>query len=251
MDGYLGAIYDDFFVSCRLFLRLDMALERETVLHFFDRVRKEYPRLRSLRRHESGGLILEEEPEEGGSRHWIRLDPGSLRFGIFAPTDMDDVRRFSEAVITQAPYYLAFSEIDFDHLEAVYGFDLQYDGNHDQLVAETLLADQAAAALFGSAQTAHVIEAQPYFGIALTPDCDLQAFVEVKSRTSTYEVRSETYESQPITVFLTLRQYFGQELEGNLETLLGRLFDRADDLATEQVVPAYVNPLAAAIASRS
>lgn len=249
--SHLGAVCDDFYVSSRLFLKLDMSLERETVLHFFDRIRKEYPGLRKLRRRDADCLVLEEEPDERGSRRWIRLDQTSLRFGHFAPPDTDDVRVFGELILTQAPFHLSFSDIDFDHLEVIYGFDLEYRGNHDQLVAETLLGENAAMGFLFAENAAHVIDAQPYFGIALSPECDLQAYVEVKSRTTTYEVRSRNFDGEPISVFLTTRKYWGVEGPSSLEEALRKLFDTAEELVTEKIVPNFVNPLAVAIASRS
>ena len=250
MNEGLGAVCDDFYVSCRLFLKLDLHPERETILHFFDRLRREYPDLRKLRRREDGCVMVEEDVDERAPRRWVRLDARSLRFGFFAPPDLDDVRRFGSLVLTQAPYHLSFSDIDFDHLELVYGFDLEYRGNHDQLVAETLLGDQSTAGVLFGDEAAHVIDAQPYFGIALTPDCDLQAYVEIKSRTTTYEVRSESFESSPISVFLTMRKYWAVDSPNSLTEALGTLFDISDGLATEKIVPNFVNPLAAAIASR-
>lgn len=250
MSDGLGAVCDEFYVCTRLFLKLDMTLQRETVLHFLDRIRKEFPELKKLRRRDDGCLMLEEEPDEGGSRRWIRLDQNSLRFGQYAPTDLDDIRRFGELIFTQAPYHLSFSDIDFDHLELSFGFDLEYCGNHDQLVAETLLGDHPAAGLFFGDDAAHIIDAQPYFGIALTPECDLQAYVEIKSRTTTFEVRNDSYEPQPISVLLTLRKYWGVRPPESLDSALNMMFDRAAELATDLVVPNMVNPLAAAIASR-
>ena len=251
MNNGLGAVCDDFYVNIRLFLKLDMTLERETVLHFFDRLRKEYPSLRKLRRRDPQCLVLEEEPDERGSRRWVRLDAGSLRFGHFTPPDVGTVRRFGELILTQAPYHLTFSDIDFDHLDLIYGFDLEYQGNHDQLVAETLLGEHAATGFLFADDAAHVIDAQPYFGIALAPECDLQAYLEVKSRTTTFEVRSGSYENEPISVLLTARKYWAVAEPTSLQDALRHLFDVADELATEKVVPNFVNPLAAAIASRS
>jgi len=250
MNDGLGAVCDDFYVSARLFLKLEMKLERETVLHFLDRIRKEYPGLQKLRRRDGDCLVLEEEANQHGSRRWIRLDTGSLRFGHFTPPDTDDVRRFGELILNQAPYHLSFSDIDFDHLELIYGFDLEYRGNHDRLVAETLLGEHAASGFLFADEAAHVIDAQPYYGIALSPECDLQAFIEVKSRTTTFEVRSDNFESEPISVFLTTRKYWGVE-HPSLVDALGTLFDVAEELATDKVVPNLVNPLAVAIASRS
>ena len=251
MNNSLGAVCDDFYVNCRLFLKLEMDLGREAVLHFFDRIRKEYPSLRKLRRRDPGTISLEDDPEEHGSRRWLRLDGTSLRFGHFAPPDMDAVRRFGDLILTQAPYHLTLSELVYDHLELVYGFDLQYRGNHDQLVAETLWGDQASASFLFGDEAAHIIDAQPYFGIALSRECDLQAYVEVKSRTTTYEVRGEGFESEPISVFLTIRKYWGLDGSPALPDALRSLFDTADEIATEKIVPHFVNPLAAAIASRS
>lgn len=251
MSHDLGAVCDDFYISSRLFLKLEMKLERETVLHFFDRIRKEYRGLKKLRRRDGNCLVLEEEPDERGSRRWIRLDQTSLRFGHFGPSDVEDVQRFGELILTQAPYHLSFSDIDFDHLEVLFGFDLEYCGNHDRLVAETLLGEHAAGGFLFGDQTAHIIDVQPYFGIALSPECDLQAYVEVKSRTTTFEVRSDTFENEPISVFLTTRKYWGVESSTTPVDALRTLFEVAEQQATDKVVPNFVNPLAAAIASRS
>lgn len=251
MNEGLGAVCDEFYVSSRLFLKLDMQPARETILHFFDRIRKDFPLLRKLRTRDGGSIILEEDVDDERSRRWIRIDRNSLRFGQFSPPDIDEIRRFGQLILTQAPYHLTFSDIDFDHMELNYGFDLEYQGNHDLLVAETLLPDNAGARLLFGAEAAHVIDVQPYFGIALSESCDLQAYVEVKSRTTTYEVRSDSYEQQPISVFLTIRQYWGMETGLSLEASLSRMLDAADELAAETVVPNFVNPLAAAIASRS
>lgn len=251
MNNGLGTVCDDFYVTSRLFLKLEMDLDRETVLHFFDRIRKEYPSLCKLRTRDGGTLVLEEEADDRGCRRWLRLDRSSLRFGHFGPPDIDDVRKFGDLILTQAPYHLTFSDIDFDHLELNYGFDLEYRGNHDQLVAETLLGEQAASRFLFGEDAVHVIDVQPYFGIALTPGCDMQAYVEVKSRTTTFEVRNTAFETQPISVFLTVRKYWGIDHSPSLADALSALFDAADEQATDMVVPHFVNPLAVAIASRS
>ncbi len=251
MSNGFGAGCDDFYVSSRLHLKLDMSLQAEAVLHFFDRIRKEYPSLRKLRRREAGSMTIEDEADEQGSRRWLRLDRNSLRFGQFAPADTDDVRRFGELILEQAPYHLTLSDLVYDHLELIYGFDLRYRGNHDQLVAETLCGDHAATGFLFGDRAAHIIDSQPYFGIALTPECDLQAYVEIKSRTTTYEVRAANFEGEPISVFLTVRKYWGLDGVASPSEALAGLFGIADELAADKLVPNFVNPLAAAIASRS
>jgi len=249
IEGF-GAVCDDFYVTCRLFFKLEMSPSRETILHFFDRLRKDLPFLKKLRLREPGTIVLEEDTDEEDSRRWVRIDGNSLRFGYFAPPSPQHVRRLAKIILEQAPFHLTFSELDYDHLEVIYGFDLAYRGNHDQLVAETLLGGHAAAGFLLGEHAAHTIDAQPYFGIALTPECDLQAYVEVKSRTTTFEVRSASYENEPITVFVTVRKYWGNERADSLASVAEQLFDLTDELAMERVVPSFVNPLAAAIASQ-
>ncbi len=250
MSASFHAVCDDFYISSRLFLKLDMALERDTVLSFFDRIRKELPSLTKFRRRSDGCLILEEDAVDGGSRRWLRLEPSCLRFGHFGAPDTSTVRRMAEVILEHAPYHLTFSEIDFDHLEVVYGFNLEYRGNHDQLVAETFYADHPLAGFVLADEALHTIDAQPYLGIALTPECDLQASVEVKSRTATFEIRTGEYEAQPVSVYLTVRRYWGVSSGGSLLDVQRSLIDIADELAAARVVPTVVNPLATAIASR-
>ena len=94
------------------------------------------------------------------------------------------------------------------------------------------------------------IECQPYFGMALTPACDIQAYFEIKSRTSTYEVRTQDFESQIISVYLTVRKYFGYTDARPLVEEQRELIDVADELSRNRLVPLMVTPLQQAIATR-
>ena len=253
MKANLGAHCDDFYISSRLFLKLGLSLERETVLHFFERIRREYPSMARFRRRDDGTLVLEEsdpDAREGEPRRWVRLESGSFRFGYFAPPTGESWRSFGQLLLEQAPHHLTLSDLDIDHFEVVYGFDMEYTGNHDQLVAETLFADHPLASLFMGDERVHTIDCQPYFGIALSSKCDLQASLEVKGRTSSFEVRTGEYESQLLSVYLTVRRYWGLDGPTDLAEVFEELTDTADDLAIRHVIPVVVNPLALAIASR-
>jgi hypothetical protein len=252
MKSILGAHCDDFHTSTRLFFKLDLSLERESTIHFFERIRREYPEMRRFRRREENALILEEAEAEnhGESQRWVRLESGSLRFGSFAPPNRDHCRDFSRFVLSQAPYHLTISDLDIDHLEISYGFDMEYSGNHDQLVAETLFRDHPLASFLMGDECAHTVDCQPYFGIALTPKCDVQAYLEIKSRTTSFEVRTGEYDAQLLSVNLIVRRYWGFDEAGDLAAIHEKLANTADELAISRVVPLVVNPLALAIASR-
>ncbi len=253
MKSSLGAHCDDFYASSRLNLKLDLTLSRESILQFFERIQRDYPAMKRLRRRNDGGLVLGEgEPDlrDNEGRRWVRLDTPALRFGYYGPPSPPAWQQFGRSLLTYAPYYLSMSDLDIDHLEVTYGFEMEYSGNHDQLVAETLYAGHPLAALFGGEECQHVIDCQPYLGITLTPQCDVQAYVEVKSRTSTFEVRTGEYEPQMLSVYLTVRRYWGFEAELPFADAFVQLAEAADELASHRVVPLLVNPLAQAIASR-
>lgn len=253
MKNTLGACCDDFYTTCRIFLKTEMALERETVLHFFERARREYPRLNRFRRRDEGSLVLEEaEPtlRDNEPKRWIRLDPSILRFGYYAPPSTEAFARYWDFFLKHAPCFLTLSDLEIDYAEVVYGFDLDYCGNHDQLLAETLFSDHPLSSFFGGIGEGPAIDCQPCFGMALSPNCDTQAYIEVKSRTTTYEIRTGDYENQPLSIYLTLRRYWGLEDVEDLCRVFQSLTEMANNLATERVVPLVVNPLAVAIADR-
>jgi hypothetical protein len=250
MTSFWGAACDDFYISNRLYLKLELTPGRETVLHFLDQLRKEFPGMNRMRRREDGAIVLEEDRSEKTSRRWVRIEPTALRFGFFAPPRIDELHQFAASILEKAPFHLTFSELDYDHLEVVYGFDLEYAGNHDQLVAQTLFPDHPFNAFLSAEESHHVIDVQPYMGIALSSTCDLQAYVEVKSRTATYEIRTGSYEQQPLSVFLTIRKYWGYSDTTELVGSYREMIECADDLAASKVVPLLVNPLAQAIASQ-
>jgi len=249
MSMFFGAICDEFSVSTRLFLKLDLPSNRETVLHFFDRLRKDFPDLNRLRKRSDGALILE-QGSDVPSRVWVRLEKACLRFGDINPPDMDRSQRLAELVLDQAPYHLSLGELDVDRIDMSYHFDLDYRGNHDQLVAETLFADSPLAAMLTGEHAQHIIECQPCVGIALTEDCEVQAYAELRSRSTTYEACTGQHEARPLTVALRLRQYWMVGRHSSLLTVHNRLRRYAERLAGEFVVPMIVNPLAQAIASR-
>jgi hypothetical protein len=249
MNGAFGAHCDDFHIATRLFLKLDLTMERETVLHFFDSIKREFPTMRKLRRREDNSLLLEEDDTPDGSRRWLRLDEGAIRLGYHNPPRNDEAERLGQAVLKMAPYHLTLGDLDYDHLEVVYGFDLEYCGNHDQLVADTLYGDGPLAALLHHEGVSHAIDVQPFLGISVNDSCDTQVYVEVKSHTSTYEVRTQQYDPQQLSVFLTARRYWGFAAQESLLDAHRELTAVAEEWAAQRVVPLVVNPLAHAIAS--
>lgn len=243
------AVCDDFFVSTRLRFKLDLTPSRETVLHFFEQIGRRHPELCRFRRRDDGGLVLDEDERDGRGKRFIRLDPDTLKVGVCGPADADLITGFTDTVLSLAPAHLSLSDLDYDHMELVLGFDLEYCGNHDELIADALFSSHPLInVLVGDGE--RVIDFQPFVGVSLSDECDLQAYVEVKSRTSAYEVRCNDYDSQSLSVYLTLRRYWGFNAPTDLKSLHNHMVRIAQELAEERVVPRLVRPLRAAISSR-
>lgn len=242
-----SALCDEFSVSSRLLLKLELAPSRETVLHFFEQTRRAYPRLMRLRRRDDGSLMLDEENADG-PRRFVRLDAGALKFGVYQPESAEDVAAFAARVLDAAPAHLSLSEIDYDYFETIFSFDLEFRGNHDDLIAETFFANHPLLRVL-QGDDAGVIECQPAFGVALGETCDQQLYLELRGRTTTYEVRTGEYENTPLTVSLTARRYWSPDCS-DLGTIHGEQLALAARVSEDRVLPQVVQPLAAAIASR-
>jgi hypothetical protein len=244
-----GAFCDDFYVNTRLYLKLDLAPSRETLLHFLEQIRRAFPRMSRLRRREDDGLVLDEENREGHDRRFVRIDTNALRFGNFRPTDLDAVSGFAAMVLRQAPHHLSFSDLDYDYMEVAFGFDLEYRGNHDELVADALFSDHPLLNALTS-DGRRIIDCQPFFGVRLTDDCAEQVYLEVKGRTSTYEIRTGEYEPAALSIYVTARRYWGFAGDKDLLTVHRELLATGEQYAADCALPHLVQPLAAAIASR-
>lgn len=245
-----SALCDEFFVSARLRFKLDLSPSRETVLHYFEQIRRRHPEVTRFRRRDDGGLVLDQEDRGEHGRRFLRLDHDALKVGVCGPDCPETVADFSATVLDLAPTHLSLSDLDYDHTELVLGFDFEYAGNHDELVAEALFSEHPLLnALSGPDR--RVIDFQPFLGVALNDECDLQAYLELKSRTSAYEVRCGDFDQSALSVYLTLRRYWSGSLDISLARLHKQMLGVAADLAQTRIVPTIIQPLAAAIASRS
>src|SRR6476646_11666985 len=108
MKSSLGAHCDDFHSSTRMFFKMELALEREATIHFFERVRREFSAMRRFRRRDENALILEENDAEARaeSQRWVRLETGSLRWGNFAPRNQEECTQVSRFILDQTPCHL-------------------------------------------------------------------------------------------------------------------------------------------------
>ena len=136
MNGYNSAA-DEFHVNVHLITQLELPSNRDTVLHFFEQMRKGFPELRHLFKRENGDLALESEKERESHR-WLAIQARRLCSGHVNPESLDDAFRQHELLLDLAPHLLSISALDCEALEVMYGFDFHFDGNHDEVVAEAV-----------------------------------------------------------------------------------------------------------------
>ena len=247
MATSFGALCTDFYVNQKVSLKMDLPSARETVLDMFDRIRKELPHMERFRRYE-GELALE-SAERDAQYSWLALRRTTIRSGSVNPESLEDAYNLHRLVLDVAPYFLSISPLDVEFMELVFGFDLEAQANRNEVVLEALMGDSPLASLVKTNEEA-VLEAQPFIGFCLNEKCDLQAFVEVKTRTRTAEIAEGRFDDQPVSVYLTVRQYGPLKTIQELQTVFAMLAGHIERLAEDRVIPHVVMPLRERIMSR-
>src|SRR5437764_13157419 len=88
MNPYSSVICDDFGVYVYTNTKMELPTRRETVLHFFDSLRKVYPKRTEVDCREGGEYVLEEDREEGTYR-WAALETRRSCSGAVTPPGLD------------------------------------------------------------------------------------------------------------------------------------------------------------------
>src|SRR4051794_34533782 len=198
---------DDVFVNVNLNTVMDLPSSRDTVLHYFEQMKKAFPELHNLYTRDPGDLVLEGD-KDAGSYRWLALEPRRLCSGHVNPSSLDDAYRQHEMVLELAPHLLTISVLDCEALDVMYGFDFSYDGNHDEVVAEALGLGHAFEGLL-EAPGARVINFEPSVTLSLDDSCRLQCRLSVETRTNAYQIRTGDFPEDQISVYFTIRQYWG------------------------------------------
>lgn len=248
MATSFGALCSDFYVNHKLALKMDLQSGRETILHFFDAVRKSEPEMDRFRRYD-GELALE-SPRKEEEYRWLSLQRVTMRTGHINPQTMGDAYDFHRLILELAPYNLTISPLDVDYQELMFGFDLECKADHDDVVFTALFGDTPLANLVRIPQ-GKVLDVQPVLGVSLSEQGDLQAYYEVKTRTKNRRGNATRYKHDPISLFLTIRRYGPIDKVDDLITHFNMLSQKAEELATDRFVPDLLTPIARHITSSS
>jgi hypothetical protein len=242
------SIADDFYVNINLNTEMELPTARETVLHFFEQMKKGFPELRNFYTRDNGDLVLEGDKEQGHYR-WLALEPRRLCSGHVNPETLEDAYRQHELVLDMAPHLLTISLLDCEALDVMYGFDFTYDGNHDEVVAEALGIGPALEGLLEVPET-RIVNFEPSLTLALDETCRLQCRISIETRTNAYQIRTGDYPEDQISVYFTVRQYWGLGSDRSFLDSFRRQTAIGEEFVQEKVIPRIVRPLAQVIASK-
>ena len=81
MGTTYGSFCDDFYVNMNLNTELELPRERDTILHFFERIQRQFPTMNTFYQRETGEFCLEENREVLAA-HVVREVNNKLRTGL-------------------------------------------------------------------------------------------------------------------------------------------------------------------------
>src|ERR1017187_9729356 len=152
-------VADEFYVNLNLQTTLALPSGRETVLHFFEAVQKEFTEMTGFFQRETGEFVLEGNRDSGRYR-WIELQTHRLSAGFFHPPSLAEAYRLHTWLLDRSVYFLGVSGMDVECLDVTFGFDMDFKGNRDAIVGQALLGGSPLAALGNEANT-KTIECEP------------------------------------------------------------------------------------------
>jgi len=243
-----GSYSDDYYINMNLNTEMDLPPNRETVLHYFEQVQKQYPSMRNFYGRDKGEYVLEEDKDRGQYR-WTSIEPRRVSSGQVNPSSAEEAFQQHALVLDYIPHLLSVSPLDCETLNIMYGFDFTYRGNHNQLLAEALGIVPAFEKLT-QVEGVTLVGHEPAIQLAFDSDCKVQCRIGVETRTSAYHIRTGEFPEEQLTVYLTARRYGSLEPGETYVSTLNRLVEVSKDLVDNFLVANVLRPLQQAIAIR-
>ena len=241
-----GAYSDEFYVNMNLNTEMELPSNRDTLLHFFEQLKKRYPSMRNFYSRERGEYVLEEDKDAGHYR-WATVEPKRVCSGYVNPPSLEESSEQNRLVLESIPYSLSVSPLDCESLNYMMGFDFAYRGNHHNLLADTLGVVPAFEKML-DVPAARLVSNEPSIHFALDEDCRTQCRLSIESRTSAYHIRTGDYPEEQISVYLTIRRYGSLDADDTYISVLDRLQNHAVDILESYVIQNVLVPLQQAIA---
>jgi hypothetical protein len=241
-----GSLADDMYMNVNLATEMELPGHRETVLHFFECVRKKYPTMRKFHARDKRDFVLEEDKEQGRYR-WVAVEPRRFCSGHVNPASIEDALDQHRFLLDLAPPLLSMSPLDCEAIDVLFGFDFAFRGNHNSLLAEALGPGPALEGV-GDVPGSKLINYEPSLTIAVDEECRTQVRVSTETRTNAFQVRTGEFAEEQLSVYVTARQYGSLEGGETYVDTVERLAQLAQDVIESCVVEQILRPLARTIA---
>jgi hypothetical protein len=236
MNRY-SAISDDFYVNMNLGTEMELPQQRDTVLHYFERIQKKYPSMRKFYCRDKRDFVLEEDKDRSQYR-WATVENRRLCSGQVNPATIEEAMEQHRLVLELAPYMLSVSPLDFT-----------YRGNHNQLVSEALGVAPALERLL-DLPGGGVINYEPSLTLSLDETCRRQVRVSIENRTNAFQIRTGEYPEEQLSVYVTARQYGSLNPDETFVQTVDELARLCQDVVDNYVVESVLRPLQRTIALR-
>ncbi|RMG02479.1 MAG: hypothetical protein D6741_03675 [Planctomycetota bacterium] len=237
---------DDFYVNMTLNTAMPLPSQRETILHFFDRIRKSYPAMRNFYARDRHELVLETD-KAGGSHQWCSIEPRRILSGQLNPESVDVAVEQHRLVLELAPYHLSVTPLDCEAIDLLFGFDFTYRGNHNELLADVLGVPPAFERV-AEMPSRQVVHYEPSLVLSFDSECRLQCRISTETRTTDYHVRTGEYPEDQLSVYVTARHYGGLPDDQDFSKTLELLKETCFTVVDRYVLEGILQPLAKAIA---
>ena len=241
MNPY-SSLCDDFGVYVYVNTKMELPTRRESILNFFDSLRKTFPAddrlrmpgnwgIRSGRGSRTGKLSL---GQPGNETLLLRLHE-SAGAGSWPTTITNGCWRWLRITSTSArsiarPWTCLFA------------FDFMYQGNHDEVVAEALGLNTTLENLVQMPGT-KVINYEPSLMLALDDACRLQCRLCIETRTNAFQIRTGQFPEAPISVYFTVRQYWGRQGGKTFGESYKYQRKVLQELVDQHIIPSVIQPL--------
>jgi hypothetical protein len=177
------------------------------------------------------------------------VEPRRVSAGFVNPECLEVADVLLSRVLDLAPAHLDMCALDCDFMDVALAFDLEYSGNHDAVVADAL-AVGSPLENFLQYPDAKPVHFEPAYNMALDEGCRLQARLNIETRTTPYQVRTGQYPEAPISVYFTVRQFFGKAPHLTFMESFQNQRRICQELVETLVIPHVIQPLARAIGAK-
>lgn len=248
MTWFQSAV-DDFHVNLNINTELEIGCTNEAVFHYFEMFQRAYPGMTHFEAHDTPEWIRAfEEDREQPSYRWLTVEKNRVSSGHTNPESLEDAYSLHKKVLELSPTALSVSLLNVKAVDLMFGFDMTYEGNHDEIVARALAPTAFEKLVEGP--DSRIINFEPNITFAIDDACNVQCRLSIETSTTVPQITSGRFdENNQFSVLFTVRQYWSPQ-DRDFLAAFERLAGIGEKIVDRKVIPQIIRPLAETIASR-